>query len=114
MGWEEDVRYRHNKMYSRVITCTPEGKIYRNKKEIKMKNDVASFFYYMWNTWNRSECEAVFPGRDADHFWEKWVSYCQNGTYRATEQFFANLDENYQDMLVKRATEMYDRRNKIN
>jgi hypothetical protein len=33
MGWKEDVRYHDGKMYNRVITCTPKGKMYRNKNE---------------------------------------------------------------------------------
>ena len=24
------------------------------------RNDIASFFYYMWNTWNKQECQIVF------------------------------------------------------
>jgi hypothetical protein len=77
------------------------------------KNDVASFFYYMWNAWSRSECETVFAGHGVEHFWSKWTGYNRNGSYGAVEIFFANLSEGYQDMLVKRATEVYDRRQKI-
>jgi hypothetical protein len=32
MGWEKDVRYQDGKLYSRVITCTPKGKIIKVKK----------------------------------------------------------------------------------
>jgi hypothetical protein len=82
---------------------------------MKEKNDVTSFFYYMWNTWSKSECEEIFPRHDANHLWEKWMSYYENHkTFGATEQFFANLSGNFQDMLVKRAIEMYDRRSRIN
>jgi hypothetical protein len=78
------------------------------------KNDVASFFYYMWNAWCRNECEIVFAGHGVDHFWSKWTGYyMRHKGYGAAEEFFANLSANYQDMLVKHAIEVYDRRTKI-
>ena len=81
---------------------------------MKKNNDVTSFFYYMWNSWCKAECELVFAGMSS-HFWDKWVSAYQrnNGANGATETFFAELGENFQDALVKRATEVYDRRSKI-
>jgi hypothetical protein len=85
------------------------------KEKMKEKNDVTSFFYYMWNTWSKSECEEIFSGNDANYIWGKWLSYyANNRLFGATEQFFSNLSENFQDMLVKRATETYNRRSKIN
>lgn len=79
------------------------------------KNDVTSFMYYMWNAWCKTECEKVFAGHGVDHFWSKWIGYNRhNEGYGAVEEFFANLSENYQDMLVKRATEVYNRRSRIN
>jgi hypothetical protein len=78
------------------------------------KNDVASFMYYMWNSWNKTECEIVFANAPS-HFWSKWIGYRQsNERYGAVEEFFANLSENNQDILVKRATCLYNRRRIIN
>ena len=72
------------------------------------KNDVASFFYYMWNAWCKVECEIVFV-ENAKHFWDKWAGICSYlGTSSgATERFFAELSGHNQDLLVKRATELY-------
>ncbi|NDV63983.1 hypothetical protein [Bacteroides sp. 224] len=79
------------------------------------KNDVASFMYYMWNAWCRSECEMAFAGHDVNHLWSKWIGYNKhNERHGAVEEFFANLSDYYQDMLVKRATEVYNRRSRIN
>ena len=75
-----------------------------------MKNDVTSFFFYMWNKWRREECEVVYgKGCLSSHFWNKWVYICkQYGTYGATERFYAELSENNRALLVARAIECYD------
>ena len=41
------------------------------------KNDVASFFYYMWNCWCEQECETAFArsGCGWRHLWNKWCQY---------------------------------------
>lgn len=81
------------------------------------RNDIASFFYYMWNTWNKQECQIVFAQSNCgwQHIWNKWCSYCHNHIqYGATEEFFANLSDVNQDLLVKRALELYNRKRKIN
>jgi hypothetical protein len=79
------------------------------------KNDVASFLYYMWNAWCKSECEKVFPGALGEHMWGKWKTACMrhDGPNGAAETFFAGLSTNYQDDLVKRAIELYDRGKRI-
>lgn len=51
------------------------------------KNDIASFFYYMWNCWDEHECAVAF---------EK-----------------ANLDDRNQNLLVERALEMYSGKKRI-
>ena len=80
------------------------------------KNDVASFFYYMWNCWCEEECMRAFSSSVCGwhHIWNKWCQYSnQNGHYGAVEEFFANLDDENQDLLVERATVVYNRRRKI-
>lgn len=80
------------------------------------KNDVASFFYYMWNAWSEEECAIAFANAECgwQHFWHKWCSICEkHGVFGAAENLFSELNENYQDMLVKRATEVYNRRKRI-
>lgn len=78
------------------------------------KNDVASFFYYMWNAWCEEECKIVFAESKCGwrHFWEKWNGICYKlRTSRgAAEEFFAELSDYNQDLLVKRAIEVYNRK----
>ena len=85
-----------------------------NPKEMK-KNDVTSFFFYMWNEWCEEECEQIFGECGlSKHFWNKWCYYHQKfGPSAGIAGFYAELNFEYQDMLVKRATELYDRRTKL-
>ena len=76
------------------------------------KNDVSSFFYYMWNAWCERECEIVFKesGVNYSHFWDKWCYCCDRfGVSSATEHFYAELSESNRDRLVRRATQLYER-----
>ena len=76
------------------------------------RNDVSSFFYYMWNAWCKNECIHAFGGSPAgwEHFWQKWVGAClRHDRFGAVEEFFSELSENYKDMLVRRAVEVYNR-----
>lgn len=76
-----------------------------------MKNDVASFFYYMWNCWNEEECKIVFAEDFPPHFWNKWREYSgMYSSYGAVEAFFASLSDHYQDKLVEHSVKMYDRK----
>lgn len=80
------------------------------------KNDVTSFLYYMWNAWNKEECAIAFNKSQCGwlHLWKKWEHYSNiNNRYGAVEEFFANLDETNQDLLVERAVTVYNRRRKI-
>jgi hypothetical protein len=80
------------------------------------KNDVASFFYYMWNCWDEHECAVAFEKSECGwkHLWNKWCEYNgQNSNYGAVEEFFANLDDRNQDLLVERALEMYSGKKRI-
>lgn len=46
------------------------------------RNDVTSFFFYMWNAWCKEECEKAFEKSQCkwQHFWNKWCSfYNQHG-----------------------------------
>lgn len=75
-------------------------------------NDVSSFFYYMWNAWCEEECRIAFSQANCGwrHFWEKWCGICdRHGVRGAAEIFFAELSDTNQDLLVKRACEVYDR-----
>ena len=76
------------------------------------RNDVSSFFYYMWNFWSQDECARAFEESSAGwrHFWEKWLGVCErNNHFGAVEEFFAELSETHKDMLVRRAVETYNR-----
>ena len=76
------------------------------------KNDVSSFFYYMWNAWGEEECQKAFSGATCNwqHFWSKWCGICDaHGVWGAAERFFAELSEGNKDLLVKRACEVYNR-----
>ena len=80
------------------------------------KNDVASFFYYMWNAWCEEECAIAFANAECGwkHLWDKWCFAChKTSTFGASEEFFANLSEENQDMLVERATIVYNRKRRI-
>lgn len=77
------------------------------------KNDVSSFFYYMWNTWCEEECRIVFAGVGWQHFWSKWSSACNRGAMGAAESFFAELSDSNQDLIVARAIELYNRSKRV-
>ena len=76
------------------------------------RNDVTSFFFYMWNAWCKEECEKAFEKSQCkwQHFWNKWCAfYNQHGSDGAIPRFYAELSDYNRDLLVKRATEFYDR-----
>ena len=77
------------------------------------RNDVSSFFYYMWNAWCEEECAIAFEESTAGwcHFWRKWVAVCSrnNNHFGSVEEFFSELSEHHKDMLVRRAVETYNR-----
>lgn len=81
------------------------------------KNDISSFFYYMWNCWSEEECAEAF--KDATCGWQHiWSKYClyydqAGGADGAISKFYANLDDTNQDMLVERALSMYNGRKRI-
>lgn len=72
------------------------------------ENAVSSFFFYMWNSWNENECSIVFSGMHK-HFWDKWCGLADNmSVLGAAERFYAELSDNYREMLVNRAVTVYD------
>ncbi|MEG1289518.1 MAG: hypothetical protein RRY36_09480 [Bacteroidaceae bacterium] len=71
---------------------------------------VQSFFYYMWNAWNKKECELVFKEQGWVHIWSKWIAEHEKGVRGASERFFCELDSENQSLLVERACELYDGR----
>lgn len=76
-----------------------------------MKNDVSSFFYYMWNKWSEDECKIVFADSCGGykHYWNKWVHYCNEyGVRSAVDCLYGDLDTGNRDKLVARAIECYD------
>lgn len=79
-----------------------------------MKNDVTSFFYYMWNKWSEAECIHIFGKVMGDHFWAKWCDfYDRYGSRAAIDCLYAAMSDNYRGQLVARALELYDgQRNK--
>lgn len=80
------------------------------------KNDVTSFFFYMWNKWSKEECEIAFQKSNCmwQHFWQKYVAFWNEyGSDGAIAKFYAELSDENRDLLVKRATELYDRRHEL-
>lgn len=73
----------------------------------KQENIVTSFFYYMWNAWNETECSTVF-GSLAGHFWEKWDYLYRKYYGGAAEHFYAELSPANRRLIVERACELYD------
>ena len=76
----------------------------------KFKNNVTSFFFYMWNKWCEEECRLVFGNGDFwPHFWKKWCHFCDKTNSRdAVAGFYAELSDTNRDKLVARALELYD------
>lgn len=75
------------------------------------KNDVSSFFYYMWNKWCEDECKIVFADSCGGykHYWNKWVHFCNEyGVRSAVDCLYGDLDTGNRDKLVARALECYD------
>lgn len=79
------------------------------------KNDVTSFFYYMWNKWCEEECKKTFAGGDYNHFWNKWCEAydTMKGPRGAAELFYMMLSKSNRDKLVKRALECYEEEREI-
>lgn len=76
-----------------------------------MKNDVSSFFYYMWNKWSEDECKIVFAYccGGYKHYWNKWCYYCNEyGVRAAVDMLYGDLDTGNRNKLVARALECYD------
>lgn len=70
-------------------------------------NIVSSFFFYMWNTWCKEECQKVF-GSMYEHFWSKWCSLATPSASGSSEKFYSALSEYNRRLLVNRACEIYD------
>ena len=80
------------------------------RKPLRPRNDVTSFFFYMWNAWCEEECRKAFsaPRNDWKHFWNKWCGICREyGVSGAAERFYAELSHKNRELLVNRATEVY-------
>ena len=76
-----------------------------------MKNDVTSFFFYMWNKWCESEAKIVFADSCGGykHYWNKWVYFCNEyGCRAAVDMLYGELDEGNRDKLVASALECFD------
>lgn len=78
--------------------------------------EVSSFFYYMWNAWCEEECAIAFKDASCGwhHIWNKWCEACSRagGPMGAAERLFAELSDSNQELLVKRALELYEGRSK--
>lgn len=71
------------------------------------ENIVSSFFFYMWNTWCKEECQKVF-GSMYEHFWSKWCSLATPSASGSSEKFYSALSKYNRRLLVNRACEVYD------
>lgn len=95
--------------YHIISKIPPES---HKKNHTTPESIVSSFFFYMWNAWSREECKETF-GCEWEHFWNKWRTLTQNTTFGATENFYAELSENYREKLVCRAIQLYNRGKRI-
>lgn len=77
------------------------------------ENIVSSFFYYMWNTWSKEECEAIQWTCEPDHIWRKWGEAHDCGARGAAEKFYMELSDTNRQALVGRATTLYNGRSKV-
>lgn len=77
------------------------------------RNDVSSFFFYMWNSWSKEECAEVFKADFWPHFWNKWEALSDKYGNGAVERFYAELSEDNRDLLVSRAIKLYNRNRKL-
>lgn len=77
------------------------------------ENIVSSFFYYMWNTWSKEECEAIQWTCEPAHIWGKWAEACDRGVWGAAERFYAELSDTNRQALVERATTLYNGRSEV-
>ena len=82
-----------------------------------LRNDVASYIYYMYNYWTKEECYECFKNNtvcNVDHLWDKYEAICEvYGVEAAPMRFFVELGDTLQDILTQRATSLYNRRTKI-
>ena len=62
----------------------------------------------------RKSAKLYLPVKDGNISGGKWSSaYNEGGVRGASERFFAELSLSNQDLLVKRAIELYDRKSRI-
>ena len=73
-----------------------------------MKSDISSFFYYMWNSGNKKECEIIF-GDSEEHIWSIWLHSKYN-----IGSFYGMIDKDCRDALEKRALSRYENDKQIN
>lgn len=107
-----DYAVEHDDHYT---LCTESGYNFGIVKK-EERNDVSSFFYYMWNAWNEEECAIAFAESGWKHFWSKWISVCERNKFNhfgAVEEFFSELSEHNKDLLVRRAIKTYNRGRRI-
>lgn len=71
---------------------------------------VDSFLRYMCNAWDEQECNKVFKGVMATHFWSKWVGYCRiYDSMAAVVAFYFSLTDEYAEALIKRSIKYYNK-----
>lgn len=73
----------------------------------KMKNDISSFFYYMWNSWNEKECKILFKDLE-DYIWNIWIH-----TKGDIGIFYGMLDNACRNLLTGRALKLYENDKRI-
>lgn len=73
----------------------------------EMKNDISSFFYYMWNSWNEKECKILFKDLE-DYIWNIWIH-----TKGDIGIFYGMLDNACRNLLTGRALKLYENDKRI-
>ena len=64
------------------------------------ENIVSSFFYYMWNTFDKEEAIHIYGKNMGEHFYGKW-----DGNI---ETLYGEMTTDNREKLVNRALELYN------
>lgn len=74
-------------------------------------NETLSYMIYMANRWGKDEAIAIFGEMLGNHIWAKYMSYANSdGMYAAYSRLVFELDTDNLNLLLERATSVYDGR----
>lgn len=74
-------------------------------------NETLSYMIYMANRWGKDEAISIFGEMLGSHIWAKYMSYANNySMYDAYSRLVFELDTDNLNLLLERATSIYDGR----